>query len=309
MLTTVLDYMPRIAGATFTIVIGWVVAHVAQRATQSLVSAAPIDHAAERVAIGDMIKGKEIARAFGFLVFAVILIPTIIAGLDILAITSISDPATEMLTKMLEAIPSVFVAALYLFLFTIFARAARAFIISFLSGLGFDNFWRELAGAIDHDDAAKAKSAAMRQISPTNLVANIGMAAVLIIGAITAAEQLKIDAVSEALTEVLAVAGQILLGSIVIIVGIPVSRFVGNTIRRTGDARSDVVATVVQWGVIVLVTAIGVREMGLGSDIILAGFILILGSACVAAALAFGIGGRGAAARLLERLDRERGDE
>jgi Na+-driven multidrug efflux pump len=95
----------------------------------------------------------------------------------------------------------------------------------------------------------------------------------------------------------------------VIIVGIPVSRFVGNTIRRTGDARSEVVATVVQWGVIVLVTVIGVGEMGLGTNIVFAGFVLILGSACVAAALAFGIGGRGAAARLLERLDRERGDE
>jgi hypothetical protein len=209
---------------------------------------------------------------------------------------------------MLDAIPSIFVASLFLFIFTIFARAARAFMISFLSGLGFDNFWRELGGAIEPDQAA-AKSPALRQISPTNLVANIVMAAVLIVGAIAAAEQLRIEPVSKALSEVLSIASQILLGSIVIIVGIPVSRFVGNTIRRTGDARSEVVATVVQWGVIVLVTVIGVGEMGLGTNIVFAGFVLILGSACVAAALAFGIGGRGAAARLLERLDRERGDE
>jgi hypothetical protein len=46
--------------------------------------------------------------------------------------------------------------------------------------------------------------------------------------------------------------------------------------------------------------------MGLGEDIIYAGFVLILGAACIASALAFGLGGRGAAARLLERLDRER---
>jgi len=309
MLTTVLDYLPRIAGASFTIVIGFVIATVAQRATQSLISAAPIDHAAERVAIGDMIKGKEIARAAGLIVFAVILIPTIIAGLEILAIKSISEPATEMLREMLKAIPSILVAALFLFIFTIFARAARAFMISFLSGLGFDNFWRELGGAIASDSTAPAKAPAMRQMSPTNIVANIVMAAVLIIGAITAAEQLNIKPVSDALGEVLSVAGKILLGSVIILVGIPVSRFVGNTIRRTDDARSELVATIVQWGIIVLVTAIGVREMGLGEDIIYAGFVLILGAACVAGALAFGIGGRGAAARLLERLDRERGDE
>ena len=59
-----------------------------------------------------------------------------------------------------------------------------------------------------------------------------------------------------------------------------------------------------QWGILVLVTAIGIREMGLGEDIIFAGFVIILGAAALAAALAFGIGGRGAAARFLERIDR-----
>ncbi|HBS32007.1 MAG TPA: hypothetical protein DEA40_09730, partial [Parvularcula sp.] len=72
---------------------------------------------------------------------------------------------------------------------------------------------------------------------------------------------------------------------------IPVSRFVANTLRRAGDPRSELVATAVQWGILVLVTAIGVREMGLGEDIIFAGFVLILGAAALAAALAFGIGG------------------
>jgi Na+-driven multidrug efflux pump len=143
-------------------------------------------------------------------------------------------------------------------------------------------------------------------ISPTIIVANIAMAGMLIVGAITAAQQLNIEPVSTALSEVLSVGAQILLGSVVILAGIPVSRFVANTLRRAGDPRSELVATAVQWGILVLVTAIGVREMGLGEDIIFAGFVLILGAAALAGALAFGIGGRGAAARFLERLDRER---
>jgi Na+-driven multidrug efflux pump len=174
--------------------------------------------------------------------------------------------------------------------------------------MGFDSFWRHLGVAIDHhDDEAETKHAARAPtISPTIIVANIAMAGMLIVGAITAAQQLSIEPVSSALSEVLSVGAKILLGSVVILAGIPVSRFVANTLRRAGDARSELVATAVQWGILVLVTAIGVREMGLGSDIIFAGFVLILGSASLAAALAFGIGGRGAAARFLERLDRER---
>jgi len=307
MFDTVVQYLPRVATAALIIAIGYLIAMVARRAIQSLLAAAPIDHAAERAEIGDFIKGAEIANAAGLIVFALCLIPAVIGGLDALGIQSITEPATRMLQTILNAIPNIIAAVIVLLLFTLFARALRAFTISFLTGLGFDNFWRQLGIAIDHRDVdeAKARSKAPSSITPTVVVANIAMAAMLIVGAITAAQQLRIEPVSTALSEILAVGGQILLGSVVIIAGIPVSRFVANMIRRTGDARSELVATAVQWGILVLVTAIGIREMGLGEDIIFAGFVLILGAAALAAALAFGIGGRGAAARFLERLDRD----
>jgi hypothetical protein len=304
MLTTVLQYLPRIAAAVFIIIIGYLIAMVARRAVQSLLAAAPIDHAARRAEIGDLIKGTEIANAAGLIVFAFILIPAVIAGLDALAIESITEPATRMLQTLLDAIPNIIAAVIVLSLFTLFARALRAFMISFLTGMGFDNFWRHLGVAVEHRDVPRPEPGRGPAITPTIVVANIAMAAMLIVGAITAAQQLNIEPVSTALSQILAVGGQILLGSIVIIAGIPVSRFVANLIRRTGDARSEFIATAVQWGIVVLVTAIGIREMGLGEDIIYAGFVLILGAAALAAALAFGIGGRGAAARFLERLDR-----
>lgn len=306
MLMTVMEYLPHIAGAAIIIGIGFVIATVARRAVTSLLSAAPIDHAAKRADIGDLIKGTEIARASGLIVYVLILIPTFIVGLEALAIRSISEPLTIMLQTMLNAIPSIIAAVLILFVFTLFARAVRSIIISVLTGVGFDNFWRQLGIVIEHkdmDEVAAPKHSG--GITPTIVVANIAMAAMLIVGAITAAQQLNIEPVSLALSQILSVGGKILLGSVVILAGIPISRFVGNTLRRAGDARSELVGTIVQWGIMVLVTAIGIREMGLGEDIIYAGFVLILGAASLAGAIAFGIGGRGAAARFLERLDRE----
>jgi len=305
MLTTVMEYLPHIAGAAAIIGIGFVIATVARRAVTSLLSAAPIDHAAQRAEIGDLIKGTEIARAAGLIVYVLILIPIFIVGLEALAIESISKPLTVMLQTMLNAIPSIIAAALILFVFTLFARAVRSLLISVLTGVGFDNFWRHLGIVIDQRDIDEPAAAPKAGITPTVVVANIAMAAMLIVGAITAAQQLNIEPVSTALSQILSVGGQILLGSIVIFAGIPISRFVANTLRRAGDARSELVATVVQWGIMVLVTAIGIREMGLGEDIIYADFVLILGAAALASALAFGIGGRGAAARFLERLDRD----
>ena len=86
MLETVMTYLPHVAGAAAIVIIGFIIATVARRAVTSLLSAAPIDHAARQAEIGDLIKGTEIARAAGLIVYVLILIPIFIAGLEALAI-------------------------------------------------------------------------------------------------------------------------------------------------------------------------------------------------------------------------------
>jgi hypothetical protein len=64
---------------------------------------------------------------------------------------------------------------------------------------------------------------------------------------------------------------------------------------------------IVKYAIIALFTAIGLTFMGLADQIVILAFGLILGSAAVAVALAFGLGGRDAAARILERYADEHG--
>ena len=52
---------------------------------------------------------------------------------------------------------------------------------------------------------------------------------------------------------------------------------------------------------IVLAAAMGLSFMGLANEIIVLAFGLLLGSVAVAVAIAFGIGGRDAAKRMLDR--------
>ena len=59
---------------------------------------------------------------------------------------------------------------------------------------------------------------------------------------------------------------------------------------------------IVRYAIIALFTAIGLTFMGLADQIVMLAFGLILGSAAVATALAFGLGGRDAAARVARTL-------
>ena len=78
------------------------------------------------------------------------------------------------------------------------------------------------------------------------------------------------------------------------------SSLVGSSTGEAGYAQ-----TVVKYAIIALFTAIGLTFMGLADQIVMMAFGLILGAAAVATAIAFGLGGRDFAARMLEqwRLD------
>ncbi|MDT9096676.1 mechanosensitive ion channel, partial [Escherichia coli] len=83
--------------------------------------------------------------------------------------------------------------------------------------------------------------------------------------------------------------------------GVLLGDLLARIIGRSVGGGDRFAATLVRWATIALAAAMGLRFMGLADEIVILAFGLILGSAAVAAALAFGLGGREAAQRLLRR--------
>jgi hypothetical protein len=67
-------------------------------------------------------------------------------------------------------------------------------------------------------------------------------------------------------------------------------------------ANSGLLAAIAQAAILMLAGAMALQELGIGAQIITLAFGLTLGAVAVAAAIAFGVGGRTVAARELERF-------
>ncbi len=91
-----------------------------------------------------------------------------------------------------------------------------------------------------------------------------------------------------------------IFGTLIIVVGIFLARIIANLVG-SGTGEGGFAQTLVRYAIIALFTAIGLTFMGLADQIVMMAFGLILGSAAVATAIAFGLGGRDAAARVLDR--------
>src|SRR5438270_2006426 len=298
-------FLPRLIGAGLIFFIGLIVARIVKRLVETVLIAANIDGLLARLGIGSTegtvrtdpaavppgaappTTRASLARAAGVLVYALIIIPVAIASLQALGISSISGPATDMLNQILSAIPRILAAALWIGIAFIAAKFLKTIIEAILPPTGFD-------------DAIRSTGVLPANTFPSRIVVNIAMIAVVLTASIEAARQLGGDQIAIFLAQVTDLGGKVIFGTLIIVVGILLSRIIANLVG-SGTGEGGFAQTIVRYAIIALFTAIGLTFMGLADQIVMMAFGLILGAAAVATALAFGLGGRDAAARVLDR--------
>jgi hypothetical protein len=124
---------------------------------------------------------------------------------------------------------------------------------------------------------------------------------IVLFASVQAAALLEFGAIAAMLAQVVELASRVLFGAVIIALGTLLAHILAAATTRPDKPSSEIMSVFVRWGVIALSAAVGLRFMGLANDIIVLAFGLILGAVAVAVAIAFGIGGRDAAKRLLDR--------
>lgn len=298
-------FLPKLIGAGLIFFIGLIVARIVKRLVETVLIAANIDGLLARVGIGSTegtvrtpadsvppgtapgATRASLARAAGVLVYALIIIPVAIAALQVIGIEAISGPAITMLNEILAAIPRVLAAALWIGIAFVAARFLKTIVEAILPPTGFD-------------DAIRSTGVLPSTAFPSRIVANVAMIAIILAASIEAAKQLGGGTIAIFLAQVTELGGKVIFGTLIIVVGIFLARIVANLVG-SGTGEGGFAQTLVRYAIIALFTAIGLTFMGLADQIVILAFGLILGSAAVATALAFGLGGRDAAARILEQ--------
>ena len=177
-------------------------------------------------------------------------------------------------------------AALWIGVAFIIARFLRTIIEAILPPTGFD-------------DAMRSTGVLPANASASRIVANIAMIAIILVASIEAARQLGGDDIAIFLAQVTALGGKVIFGTLIIVAGIFLANIIA-TLVGSGTGEGSFAQTIVRYAIIALFTAIGLTFMGLADQIVMLAFGLILGSAAVATALAFGLGGRDAAGRIAD---------
>ncbi|GAB6859597.1 mechanosensitive ion channel [Microbacterium xylanilyticum] len=142
----------------------------------------------------------------------------------------------------------------------------------------------------------REKSGVPDGASASTIITRIAQTAIMVFFAIMATRLLGFPEITHLLDQVLVVAGRVVFGGAVIAAGFLIASILG---RMLG---TGTLSKVLRYTTIVLFAAMGLKAMGIADSIINLAFGAVVVGAGLAAALAFGLGGREAASRTLNRL-------
>lgn len=286
-------FLPNLLTAAITLVIGWFVARIVQRIVSSLLAAVGLDALSARVGLASALGNQKLSTMLGMVVYFFVFIPILITALSALQLDSITAPLSSMLTMILESIPAIFAAVLVLAISYMVGRVVAGLVSNLLAGVGFNAVLVRLG--------IGKESAETEGKTPSSIVGSLVMIAIMLFAATEAAGLLGFAALSGIVTEFVTFGGHIVVGLVILGLGLFLANLVASAVQASGSSQAGFLATTARIAILLLTGAMALRQMGLANEIISLAFGLTLGAVAVAAAIAFGIGGREIAAQHLSR--------
>jgi hypothetical protein len=325
----ILSALPSILAAILIAAAGWLLATVVRRIVTNLLASTGIDSAGTRFGLQRTAGGQSLSGIIGTIVYVLILIPIAIAALQQLRIRAISDPAISMLQQILNALPGIFTAALILIAAYFLGRFVADLVTNILTSIGFNNIFSVLGlpaparrarttpppryqdpaapvppttgqQTVIQSDSTTSVQLATR--TPSEVVGIIVLVGIMLFAAVTAVNILGIAALTALVSGIIVIFGQILSGLVVFAIGLFLANLVFNIIASSGDRQARILAQVARIAIIVFVSALALRQIGIAGDIVNLAFGLLLGAIAVASAIAFGLGSRDLAGEQVREL-------
>jgi hypothetical protein len=217
--------------------------------------------------------------------------------------TLVADPVREMLTKIMAYLPVLLGALVILIVGWLIAKAIKRIVEWLLKTIRLDTL-ADKAGISEVLRKGNLNTTVSQVISGLVYWLIMIMVFVMVVNA------LGLPKASDILASLFAYVPKVIAALFVLVVAMFLANFVSGIVRTAaGNANlpnPEMFAGISRWAIIIFAVTISLGELGIGTLLVTTTFNIILGGICLALALAFGLGGKDAAARYLEELREKR---
>ena len=211
----------------------------------------------------------------------------------------IAEPIRQMLTRIMAYLPVLLGALLILLIGWLVASAIKRIVNWLLKTAHFDT----LADKAGISDVLKKGELG---ISARELISRLVYWLIMILVLVMTVDALGLPKSSDVLASLFAYVPKVIAALLVLIVALFLASFVSGIVRMAaGNAnlpKPQLLANISRWAIIIFAVTIAMVELDIAPLLVATTFNIILGGVVLALALAFGLGGKDAAARYLDEL-------
>ncbi len=286
MMTKILEFIPNLIAAAAILILGLFVAKIVRKAVSGLSFAARIDELGSQAGCGKVFGEKStLSQLLGLVSYVLVAIPVIIS-LTALKIDALTDSVSGFFNLILNATGNVIGAAVLLFAAFLVGGIVSGIVVQLLESFGFNKLITAIG--VSKENAT---------VTPAQVAGKLTMITIMFLAAIAACNILEFTELAGLLRQFLTFGGNILLGIVVMLIGIFLANVASDAVSKGENTKT--LSLAVKVIVLIFTGAIALNTMQIGGAIVTTAFTMVLGAICVAAAVAFGIGGRELAARKL----------
>ena len=213
------------------------------------------------------------------------------------------EPVTQMLTRIMAYLPVLLGALVILIVGWIVAKAIRRLVDWLLKTIRFD-------ALADKAGISEILRKGDLKITAREVVSSIVYWLIIIMVLVMTVDALGLPKSSDILESLFAYVPKVISALLVLVVAMFLASFVSGIVRTAaGNAnlpKPEIFAGISRWAIIIFAVTISLEQLGIAPLLVTATFNIILGGVCLALALAFGLGGKDAAAKYLEELRKKR---
>ncbi len=212
---------------------------------------------------------------------------------------TVFGPFQQMWSRILDYLPSLAAGVLLLLLGLVVCWVVKKVIVRILLLLRLDRPLRNFRWA-------KGLSQADTRHVLANVVGNVGAVLVFLIFLENAFVVWQLEVLGRLIGGLVFYLPKLIVGTVVLIAGSIVATMAANRVRTglalEGFGRAGLVGRLTLWGLMIVVAAITLEELGIAPQTVQAAFRIGLGSLGLVVVLAVGLGSRDAVARMWKAI-------
>ena len=283
-----LTFVPNLLAAAVILFAGLWAANIARRAIKALTIAGKINELGDKFEISGLLHNGSLSAMVGWTVYVLIALPVMIAALSALNIDVLSQAVAGFFGDVLTFAGEIAISAVLLLAVFFCGKFAARLVERFTAAWGIDSLLNGMC------DAKKCE----RTVKLSVIAGKITRLALIVLAIVAVCDIFELAKLSSLIKRFALFGGNLILSCAVLLAGIKLANAAAWLIR---GKCSLTIEYAVKAAVIIFTTALAISNLELGGSIVETAFALILGAFTVAAAIAFGIGGKETAARLLEQ--------